>query len=317
MSAATRCPWRGCWALVRNTSFRSRPACALSTPWALPAQSWAVQLFQDCPASPPGLRRQSRRQNCATGSRHRWWPARASERSATTRAATSASSTIDAVERLTRLKEGMPESRVLLLPDAFERFKAICTVIQELYIYCTALVQQFWAPMLEQADAAHAADSKKAHTDIHQAPNVSHTGEVATADDSSVVQCGEGPCDAGGSAASARSDAGEVVRSTAADLHPRKNGIVLMSGNRCLYSTGRSVCGLWRVIERPGSATRGFHSGRAAPLAWHGNGRPLWVESERHNRSAELLYHLAACDIDGAHKRRRGPWSDCTTGPWS
>ena len=46
MSAAARCPWRGCWALVQNTSFRSRPACALSTPWALPAQSWAVQLLQ-------------------------------------------------------------------------------------------------------------------------------------------------------------------------------------------------------------------------------------------------------------------------------
>ena len=37
----------------------------------------------------------------------------ASERSATTRAATSASRTIDAVERLTRLSEGMTESLVL------------------------------------------------------------------------------------------------------------------------------------------------------------------------------------------------------------
>ena len=37
----------------------------------------------------------------------------ASERSATTRAATSASRTIDAVERLTRLSEGMAESLVL------------------------------------------------------------------------------------------------------------------------------------------------------------------------------------------------------------
>jgi len=44
----------------------SRPACALTTPWALTAQSWAVQLLQDCPASPPGLRRQSRRDNCWT-----------------------------------------------------------------------------------------------------------------------------------------------------------------------------------------------------------------------------------------------------------
>ena len=97
----------------------------------------------------------------------------ASERSVTTRAATSASSTIDAVERLTRLNEGMTESRVLqheillLLPEAFERFKAICTVVQELYIYRIALVQQRWASMSEQADAAH----------IHQAPNVSRTGE--------------------------------------------------------------------------------------------------------------------------------------------
>ena len=147
----------------------------------------------------------------------------ASERSATTRAATSASSTIDAVERPTRLKEGTAESRVLLLPDAlFERFKAICAVIQELYMYCTALVQQRWASMPEQADAAHAADSKEAHTDIHQALNVSHTGEEVKTNDSPVVQCGEGPCGAGGSAASARFDAGEVMRSTAADLHPCK-----------------------------------------------------------------------------------------------
>ena len=53
----------------------------------------------------------------------------ASERSATTRAATSASRAIDAVERLTRLSEGMTESLVLqreillrLLHEAFERF---------------------------------------------------------------------------------------------------------------------------------------------------------------------------------------------------
>ena len=72
----------------------------------------------------------------------------ASDRSATTRGATSASSTIDAVERLTRLNEGMTESWVLqheillLLSEAFERFKAIYTIVQELYIYCIALVQQ-------------------------------------------------------------------------------------------------------------------------------------------------------------------------------
>ena len=71
-------------------------------------------------------------------------PVVASERSATTRAATSASRDIDAAERLTRL---MTESLVLqreilsLLPEAFECFKAICTVVQELYIYCIALVQ--------------------------------------------------------------------------------------------------------------------------------------------------------------------------------
>jgi hypothetical protein len=57
--------------------------------------------------------------------------AMASERSATTRAATSASRTIDAVERLTRLNEGMTESLVLQheillrLSVAFERFTAI------------------------------------------------------------------------------------------------------------------------------------------------------------------------------------------------
>ena len=73
-----------------------------------------------------------------------------SERSATTRAATSASSTIDAVERHARLTEDMTESLVLqheillLLPEAFGRFKAIYTAAQEqeLYIYCIELVQQ-------------------------------------------------------------------------------------------------------------------------------------------------------------------------------
>jgi hypothetical protein len=88
----------------------------------------------------------------------------ASERSATTRAVTSISRAIDEQQRLTRLKECMTESLVLqreillLLPEVFERFKASCTAVQELYIYCTALVQQRWASILEQADAAHAAD---------------------------------------------------------------------------------------------------------------------------------------------------------------
>ena len=105
----------------------------------------------------------------------------ASERSATTRAATSASRTIDAVERPTRLNEGMTEPLVLQheillrVHEAFERFKAIYTVVQELHMHCMALVQQRWASIPEQADAAHAADSKETHTDIHQAPNVSHT----------------------------------------------------------------------------------------------------------------------------------------------
>ena len=66
--------------------------------------------------------------------------------------------------------------------------------------------------MPEQADAARAADSKEAHTDIQQAPNDSHTDEVATVDDSSVVQCGEGPCDTESSAASARFYASEVMQ---------------------------------------------------------------------------------------------------------
>ena len=128
----------------------------------------------------------------------------ASERSTTTRAVTSDSSTINAVERLTRLKEGMNKSLVLqheilmLLQEAFERFKAIHMVVQELYIHYADLVQQRQASMPKQADAAHAADSKEAHTDIRQAPNVSHTDEVAAADDSSVVQCGKCSCNAGG-----------------------------------------------------------------------------------------------------------------------
>ena len=66
---------------------------------------------------------------------------------------------------------------------------------------------------------------------------------MATADDSSVVQCGEGPCDAEGSAASARSDAGEVMQNTAADFHPCKNDIVIMSDNLYLYPVGWFFCG--------------------------------------------------------------------------
>ena len=84
----------------------------------------------------------------------------ASERSATTRAATSASRAIDAAKRLTRLMTAslvLQREILLLLPEVFERFKASCTVVQELYVYCIALVQQRWASMPEQADAAHAA----------------------------------------------------------------------------------------------------------------------------------------------------------------
>ena len=145
----------------------------------------------------------------------------ASERSATTRAVTSISRAIDEQQRLTRLKECMTESLVLqrefllLLSEVFECFKVSCTVAQELYVYCIALVQQRWASMLEQADAAHAADRKEAHTDILQSPNVSRTDEVATAGDSSAVQCGEGPCGAESSDASARFGAGEVMQNTA------------------------------------------------------------------------------------------------------
>ena len=115
------------------------------------------------------------------------------ERSATTRAMTSFSRAIDEQQRLTRLKECVTESLVLqreillLLSEVFERFKAICTAVLELIIYCTALVEQRWASVLEQADAALAAGPKEAHTDIQQSPNVSRTDEVATADDSSAV----------------------------------------------------------------------------------------------------------------------------------
>ena len=65
------------------------------------------------------------------------------ERSATTRAVTSTSISraIDEQQRLTRLKECMAESLVLqreillLQSEVFERFKAICTAVQELDIY--------------------------------------------------------------------------------------------------------------------------------------------------------------------------------------
>ena len=134
---------------------------------------------------------------------------------------------------------------LLLLPEAFERFKAIYTVVQELYVHCMALVQQRWAAMPEQAGAVHAADSKEAHTDIQQAPNVSHTDEVATADDSSVVLCGEPPpCGAGGSAASARFDAGKVMQPTAADFLSCKKGLKKQKG-RTFW--GGRIVRAWRT----------------------------------------------------------------------
>jgi len=74
------------------------------------------------------------------------------ERSAPTRAVTSISRAIDDNQRLTRLmKESLVLQReiLLLLPEVFERFKAIFTAIQELDIYCIALVQQRWASMPE------------------------------------------------------------------------------------------------------------------------------------------------------------------------
>ena len=97
--------------------------------------------------------------------------------------------------------------------------------------------------MLEQVDAALAADPKEAHTDIQQSPNVSRTDEVATAGDSSDVKCGEGPCAAESSDASARFDAGEVMQNTSADLHPFKTCIVMMPENLCPRSVGWSLCG--------------------------------------------------------------------------
>ena len=171
------------------------------------------------------------------------------ERSAPTRAVTSISCAIDEQQRLTRLTECATESLVLqreillLLSEVFERFKAICTTVLELDIYCTALVHQRWASVLEQADAANAADPKEAHTDIRQSPNGSRADEVATADDSSAVQCGEGPCGAASSDASARFGAGEVMQHTADDLPPFKTYIVMMSENLRLFSVGWSLCG--------------------------------------------------------------------------
>ena len=175
--------------------------------------------------------------------------AMASERPTTTRATTSDSSTINAVERATRQKEGMIESLVLqheiamLMHEAFERSKAIHNAVQKLYIHCAELVQQRQASMPEQALTAPAADSKEAHTDIQQAPNVSHTDEVATTDDSSAVQCGEGTCDAGGDAAPARFGAGEATQYTASDFHPCKSDIVMMPDNLRLYPVERSSRG--------------------------------------------------------------------------
>ena len=85
-----------------------------------------------------------------------------SERLATTRAATSDSSTIDAVERLTRPEEGMTESwccntrfwccckRRSSAPKQFKRSSKNCIYIA----HCAELVQQRQASMPEQTDAA-------------------------------------------------------------------------------------------------------------------------------------------------------------------
>ena len=76
-----------------------------------------------------------------------------------------------------------------------------------------------------------------------------------------------------------------------------------------------------RGVDIPVAATNGkdtaHESKQKRPKAKYHTGSFGLPNSSGYNCSAELLYHLAACDIDGAHERRRGPWSDCTTGPRS
>ena len=127
--------------------------------------------------------------------------------------------------------------------------------------------------MPEQELTASAADSKEVHTDIQQAPNVSHTDEVATTDDSSAVQCGEGTCDAGGDAAPARFDAGEATQYTAADFHPCKSDIVMMPDNLRLYPVERSSRG--KSLNDPGVSLEGSTADE-----W-----PRWYGTEMADRS--------------------------------
>ena len=71
----------------------------------------------------------------------------------------------------------------------------------------------------------------------------------------------------------------------------------MVPDNLRLYLVGRSFCG------GSSSDLEVLHEGSTADEwpRWHGTEMaPPWAEW--HNRSAELLYHLAACDIDGAHK---------------
>ena len=129
--------------------------------------------------------------------------------------------------------------------------------------------------MPEQADAVHAADSKEAHTDIHQAPNVSHTGEVATADDSSVVQRGEGPCETLGAAGMAtcrdgRRAAETVERSAVAEPRPEDTAILFRRNEEGREFRRRAVAGELTphdIISRVPECFRALLEQLASPIS--------------------------------------------------
>ena len=60
---------------------------------------------------------------------------------------------------MTKSLELQREIMLQLPEEVFERFKASYTVVQELHVYCTALVQQRWASVL--SDKTQETEGKK------------------------------------------------------------------------------------------------------------------------------------------------------------
>ena len=142
----------------------------------------------------------------------------ASERSATTRAVTSTSRTIDAVERLTRLNEGMAKSLVLQhgimlrVHEAFERFKAIYTVVHKNCVYAAWRWSNSAGLQCLSKQTLHTLLTRKRRTQTLTRRRMFLTlAKWLLRTTRRLCNVERAPAAQGGSAASARFGAGEVM----------------------------------------------------------------------------------------------------------